>query len=48
MIGMTSILLVALGTASLALLTGSAPPRLIGIVITPALLLLGVVALVIG
>ena len=47
MIGMTSILLVALGTASLALLTGSAPPRLIGIVITPALLLLGVVALVV-
>ena len=47
MIGMTSILLVTLGTASLALLTGSAPPRLIGIVITPALLLLGVVALVV-
>jgi len=44
MVGMTSILLVALATASLALLTGSAPTRLLGIVVTPVLVLLGVVA----
>jgi uncharacterized protein (TIRG00374 family) len=42
-IGLTSILLVALLAAGTALATGSAPARLIGIVVTPALLLLGAV-----
>jgi uncharacterized protein (TIRG00374 family) len=42
-IGLTSILLVALTTASVALMTGEAPPRLVAIVITPSLLLLAAV-----
>ena len=42
-IGLTSILLVALAAAGLALAIDEAPARLIGIVVTPALLLLGAV-----
>lgn len=42
-IGLTSILLIALISAAIALASGSAPAPLIGIVVTPALLLLGAV-----
>lgn len=41
--GLTSILLIALTAAAIALASGSAPTRLIGIVVTPAVLLLGAV-----
>lgn len=42
-IGLTSILLIALTAAAIALASGSAPARLVGIVVTPAVLLLGAV-----